>query len=368
MSMLQVVQHESQSVEWWHSQAVSQRLNLDPDFQRRSNLWSRYKQAHLIDSIINGYDLPKFYVADFTMARSALNTAHKPYAVVDGKQRFGAIFAFIRDELPLNKSSIYEADPAVMIRGKRFSDLVREQPTLAKRILSFKPVVMSIITEDRAKISEMFIRLNSGEAANSAERRNAKPGPVPVLVRELVDHAFFRSRISFSTKRMADHQLAAKLLLMEYRKGAVDTKAKDIDKFVNDAADECTPPQFEELTAENEANLKKYEDVAERVIEVLELLAGAFHEKDPLLSASGRIPVYYLVLRNHPEAADNFRDFVMDFEARVLSAMRKERDGQRTQGVYATYYTLARTANDQQSVRERYKLMVAELRKRRLIT
>src|SRR5690606_8196052 len=131
-------------------------------------------------------------------------------------------------------------------------------------------------------ISEMFIRLNSGEAANSAERRNAKPGPVPVLVRELVDHAFFRSRISFSVKRMADHQLAAKFLLMEYRGGAVDTKAKDIDKFVNDAASECVPNQFEELTADHEANTAKYERVADRVVEVLELLSSAFVEKDPL--------------------------------------------------------------------------------------
>ncbi len=367
MSILHVNQHEARSIEWWFEQHKAERLDLDPTYQRRGNLWSQYKQAHLIDSILNGYDLPKFYVADFTMGRSTLNVSHKPYAVVDGKQRFGAIFAFLRDDLRLNKSMRLDAQPALEIKGARFSDLVREHPTLAKKFLAFRPVVMSIMTDDADKITEMFIRLNSGEAANSAERRNAQPGPIPVLVRELVDHAFFR-RVSFTTKRMADHQLAAKLMLLEYRGGAVDTKAKDIDRFVKQAAEECVPPQFEEPSAAHEANLRKYNQVAERTVEVIERLADAFNDRDSLLSASGRIPVYYLVLRNYPEVTDNFRDFVEKFEAKVIAAMRAERDGgPGADPRFASYYTWSRTQNDQASLRSRYEMMVAELRRRHLI-
>lgn len=373
--MFHVIQHEARSVEWWFEQLKGDRLDLNPDFQRRSNLWSKYKQAHLIDSILNGYDLPKFYVADFTLARSELNSAHKPYAVVDGKQRFGSLFAFLRDEIPLNKSTKLDADPAVAIKGLKFSQLVKEYPDLARKVLSFRPVVMSIITDDRDKISEMFVRLNSGEAANSAERRNAQPGPIPVLVRELVGHAFFRSRVSFTKSRMADYQLAAKLLLLEYRGGAADTKAKDMDAFVRQAAGETNPPQFEEMSADNIEALERYEKVAEKVVEVLERLAEAFEDRDPLLAASGRIPIYYLVLRNYPQVTDNFRDFVEDFEGKVLAAMRAERaaasgddavDGHPGR-VYGTYYTLARSQNDQASMRDRVNIMITELRRRNLV-
>jgi hypothetical protein len=368
MSLMQVVQHEARTTEWWYEQFKAERLDLEPDFQRRSNLWSRYKQAHLIDSILNGYDLPKFYVADFTLGRSSLNVTRKPYAVVDGKQRFGALFAFLSNQLALNKSSTYEAEPSVLIRGLTFEQLKKEHPTLAAKVLSFRPVVMSIVTDDRAKIAEMFVRLNSGEAANSAEKRNAQPGPIPALVRELVDHAFFRDRVSFNKKRMADHQVAAKLLFMEYRGGPVDTKAQDIDRFVQRAAEETVPPQFEEPTRANQAALERYERTSDDVIVVLERMAEAFRSNDPLLSASGRIPIYYLVLRNHPEATENFRDFVHDFESKVIDAMRAARDRNETPNqAYLNYYTLSRTSNDQKSVRERYQMIVSELRRKHLI-
>ncbi len=368
MSIFNVSQHEPRTIEWWFEQAQAGRLDMDPDFQRRSGLWSRYKQAHLIDSVLNGYDIPKFYVADFNIGRSRLNLKSKPYAVVDGKQRFAAIFSFLEGNLPLNRSTTFEANPDLSIEGMKYGELAVFYPELVKKLLNFKPVVMSIVTDDDKKISEMFVRLNSGEAANSAERRNAQPGPIPEIVRELVGHAFFRNRISFSTKRMADMQLAAKLLLIEFRGCAVDTKAKDLDKFVREAARETTPPAFEEMTDANKDALARYESAAGRVTEVLEYLADAFEEKDKLLSASGRIPIYYLVLRDYPQVVDNFRDFVMDFEGKVIRAMRAAREGEESgEGFYATYYTLSRTGNDQKSMRERYKMMVGALRKRNLI-
>jgi uncharacterized protein with ParB-like and HNH nuclease domain len=61
---------------------------MDPPYQRRGRLWSLTDKAYLIDSILNGYDIPKFYVADFTWGKSALNRRKLPYAIIDGKQRF----------------------------------------------------------------------------------------------------------------------------------------------------------------------------------------------------------------------------------------------------------------------------------------
>jgi len=355
-------------MEWWLEQYAANRLNLDPPFQRRSELWSKFKRAHLIDSVLNGYDVPKFYVADFTLGRSSLNEDHKPYAVVDGKQRFNAFFSFMLNAFPINGSSILEEDVSRSIKGLTFNELLVQHSDLAARILQFRPVVMSIITDDDHRIAEMFVRLNSGEAANSAERRNAQPGPIPELARELVMHPFFRNRISFTTKRMADHQLATKLLMMEHYGSPVDTKASNMDRFVRVAASEVGSSPFDEPTQEQKAALAHYEQKKDAVVQVLEFLSEVFRPRDPLLSASGRVPVYYWVLRKHPALASNFRDFVEDFEEKVLGAMRMARDrsGFPDQELL-NYYTLSRTSNDQHSVRGRVQTMEDALRKRRLI-
>lgn len=368
MSPFQVVSHDPKPIEWWSDQYRANRLDLEPSFQRRSELWSRYKRAHLIDSILNGYDVPKFYVADFTLGRSSLNAKRLPYAVVDGKQRFNAVFDYLADEFPLNASSVYEAAPEIEIKGLRFSELRKLAPTLAAKISGFTPTVMSIVTDDRRRISEMFVRLNSGEAANSAEKRNAQPGPVPELVRELVLHPFFRHRVSFATKRMADHQLATKLLMMEYHGGAVDTKASNMDRFVKMAADKVGAASLDPPTDQEENELKRLSSVKDAVVENLEGLHEVFRDRDPLLKASGRIPVYYWIVRQHRQVIPNFRDFLEGFEERVLRAMRMSRDHVgRQDPKMLNYYTLSRTSNDQHSVRGRIETMEEELRKKRLI-
>lgn len=370
MTFIRVKQHDSRPLSWWYTQAVDERLDLAPKFQRRSELWSRYKRAHLIDSVLNDYDIPKLYVADFTLARSELNEKKRPYAVVDGKQRFEAFFAFFRNEFPLNQSSLLDAEPGLQIRGLFYRDLQREHPHLAKKISAYEPVVMSITTDTEAKIYEMFVRLNSGEAANSAERRNAKPGPVPVILRELVEHPFFTNRIGFSTKRMQDFGLAAKFLLLEHKGDFADTKASNIDRFVIDAAKQTTPDGMQEPSAQQTEAAQVYVRTQDKVISVLESLSEAFVPDDPLLKNAGRIPVYYWVMRQHPEVAPNFRDFIGTFEKKVLEVMRLDREGtdiSRTQQKYLTYYTLSRTTNDQQSLRGRYEILVGELRQRHLI-
>ena len=40
-------------------------LELDPAYQRLSDIWTLEKKQLLIDSIINGYDIPKFYFHRF---------------------------------------------------------------------------------------------------------------------------------------------------------------------------------------------------------------------------------------------------------------------------------------------------------------
>nr|WP_313510056.1 DUF262 domain-containing protein [Stenotrophomonas geniculata] len=363
-----VSQHEPVSLWGWLQELRADRLDLSPTFQRRGRLWSRFKRAHLIDSVINGFDIPKLYVADFTLAPSALNEKKKPYAVVDGRQRLEAFFEFFNDGLPLNKSAVFEQQPSLKIGGLTYSQLKEIAPHLAEKIEDFEPVVMSIVTDDDAKIAEMFVRLNSGEAANSAERRNAQPGPVPDLVRELTAHPFLSNRIKFSTARMAEFNLAAKLLMIEHRKGFVDTKAANLDRFVLNVAEESGAMKVGDLTSDQEGAIAALDGSMARCVNVLEDMATIFEPRDRLLNAAGHIPVYYWVIRNYPEASDNFRDFLEEFTNAVDESREASRSGiGRVDDELLVYYTFGRTTNDQNSLKGRYRILTDRMKRKKLI-
>ncbi len=93
--MLKVILHEPRSLKWWYEQHLLGRIHMEPSYQRRSYIWSKWKRAHLIDSLINDFDVPKFYIANFAeMPSKSMNQQHLPYAIIDGKQRLLAIFEF----------------------------------------------------------------------------------------------------------------------------------------------------------------------------------------------------------------------------------------------------------------------------------
>ena len=79
----------ARTLSWWRTQRDE--IDMDPPFQRRGRLWSDTDKAYLVDSILNGYDIPKLYMADFTWGKSPLNHKKLTYAIIDGKQRLEAI-------------------------------------------------------------------------------------------------------------------------------------------------------------------------------------------------------------------------------------------------------------------------------------
>jgi len=78
-----------------------------PDWQREE-VWDMAKKQCLIDSILRGWKLPKFYF---------VKTSDDEYEVVDGQQRLSAIVEFCSNELPLS------AESAKRFGGLRYSDL-----------------------------------------------------------------------------------------------------------------------------------------------------------------------------------------------------------------------------------------------------
>lgn len=311
--MFRIKELESHSVEWlWKNR---DQIDENPAYQRRGNVWSQKDKAFLIDSILNGYDIPKMYLADFTSAKNPWNKKKKRYAVIDGKQRLEAVTEFFDGELALNKNFQYVADASLELGGLTYKDLALKYPELAQKFCNYQLVIMGVITEEMGKINELFIRLNRSKPLVGAEIRNAMQGRVPPLIRKLAGHKFFKTRIAFETGRLQDRNAAAKLLLLEFRGQFVDTKKAQLDGFVQEFIDEGI-----------RAQLTSFKVTAQSCRKVLNDMTQVFIERDPLLRSQGPLTVYYWLVKKNASSKKAIREFLVKFEGKRRG---KPKNGQR---------------------------------------
>lgn len=344
--MFEVKRHDPKPLSWWYEQR--DKIDLKPTYQRRSNLWTTNKQAFLIDSFLNSYDMPKIYLADFTYASTSLNERVKAYAVIDGKQRLQAIFRFFDGELQLNDDFKYQDEPDLPLAGLNYFELKLQYPKIAAKFSKYIPSVMSVLTDEKLKIEQLFVRLNSGLAINRAEKRNAMEGIVPEIIRRMVRHTFFTKNIRFNTVRMQDHNLAAKLILIEHRGGFADTKADNLDALVAEGL---------------RGSRREFIQTRIRVGNVLKDMASIFKKPDPLLGKEGEIPVYYWLVKHEPANKESIREFLEGFVLDVKNNLRITRiDPEAGNPELTNYYTMGRTTNDQASLNGRYEILARRFR------
>jgi hypothetical protein len=339
--MFKIRSFGGKNLKWWRRSA--RHIDFDPDFQRTARVWSDRDKAFLIDSILNGFDIPKLYIADFsTHDIPALNVSRKRYAIIDGKQRLSTILAFFDDGLPLRKEFRLDSDRARDLGNLRFSDLKRDHPDLVRRIEHYVLDVKAVETDDREKINEVFLRLNkASKALNGAEVRNAIIGKAVDAIRDLGKHRFFVRRIAFSTHRSQERNAAAKVLLLEYQGGPTQTMKRDLDEFVYT------------INAQSTSRLNK---ACRRVKEQLGRLCDVFRNQDPLLTSQGNIAIYYLFI-SKLNVADRrrARDFLESFERmRARNRRRPVRD--RDQDL-DSYDLASRSNNHKWSLKERLRVM-----------
>jgi len=207
-------------------------INLDPVYQRRDDIWEEAKQQLFVDSLINGYDIPKLYFHDLSWR---LHGPNKRYAIIDGKQRLEAIRGFVEGEFALSDEfeDIEESDPDTARRaaGLGYSQLASKHPDLKARFDQFELPIVLVQTDDLEWIEEMFSRLNEAVPLNAPEKRNAFGGPLPQQIRKLSQDEFFVSRLAFQNARYRHLDLATKFLYMEYRDGLVNLKKRDLDEL-----------------------------------------------------------------------------------------------------------------------------------------
>jgi hypothetical protein len=335
------------SVEWLCKNR--DQIDENPVYQRRGKVWSAKDKGFLIDSILNDYDIPKMYLADFTSVKNPWNDKKKRYAVIDGKQRLEAVTEFFDGKLRLNKTIQYAADPSLQLGGLTYKDLTLKYPGLATKFCKFQLAIMGVITEEVGKINDLFIRLNRSKPLVGAEIRNAMLGLLPPMIRKVANHKFFKTRISFETGRLQDRNAAAKILLLEFRGQFVDTKKAQLDGFVEEFLEVGTGYQP-----------RSFKATVTSCRRVLNDMTQVFIERDPLLRSQGPLTVYYWFIKKHPSQRKTIREFLVAFEA-------KRRDNRKRASIQPptgdidvellTFDFLSRSPNDQASCLRRYAIL-----------
>lgn len=282
---------------WWKSRR--KKIDMEPPYQRRGRLWSATDKGYLIDSILNEFDIPKIYMADFTWRDSQLNISKLPYAIIDGKQRFEAIFDFFDGEVTLNDDFVYLEDPSLRLGGLGYKDLQNNYSHIAEAFETYTLTVMSVITDSEELINDLFVRLNRSKPLTGAEIRNAMSGPAPGVIRQVARHTFFKSNIRFATTRGQDLNAAAKVLMFEFYDEPSETKKTNLNQFVEESA----------------RGRGILELAARRAVEILSDMESIFLPKDKLFSSAGIFPVYYWLVRSAAYTSYyQIREFLVKFE------------------------------------------------------
>lgn len=282
-------------------------INNSPDYQRGGGVWTPEKKRLLIDSILNGYDIPKIYLHKLT--RDQREIAGYTYAIIDGKQRLETIWQFMDGQWTLSDEFDYQDDPSVNLSGLSYSDLAHSNPKIRIRFDSFVLPITCVETDDLELIEDMFSRLNEAVPLNAAEKRNAIGGDMVAAIRSVGSHEFFKRFVSFGDKRFQHRESAARLLLIEQgllTQGKIaDTKKEYIDAMARNYK------QGHQLAV---ADMKA--SVEGGLLE----MCGVFSDKDELLRSQGNVVLYYLVFKS-AMAANRIisrREF-LDFRQKVRS-------------------------------------------------
>ena len=175
-------------------------IELDPDYQRISGIWTHEKRQLLIDSILNGFDIPKLYFQAFTPPRTIGSQRYR-YAIIDGKQRLQAIWDFIGGSLRLDDDFRYLRNDDVHAGGLSYSELAQKYPKIKAKFDATLLDIVTINTNDEDLIEDLFSRLNEAVPLNAPEKRNAFGGPLPPVIREVTEHIFFTDHILFTDNR-----------------------------------------------------------------------------------------------------------------------------------------------------------------------
>ncbi|MBN8571677.1 MAG: DUF262 domain-containing protein [Ignavibacteria bacterium] len=231
MKLIEQIDIQPQTSKWLYDLDKEGLLEIDNSFQR-NYVWIEKHQIKLIETILIGFPIPEIYLWD---TGTDSDTGDTKYSIIDGQQRTGALFQFIRKKFTLKEQHLNKKYPIFNeIKNKNFKELdVVHKEALWSYIFSVRIVRKQV---KREQIVEMFLRLNSNNMTlNPQELRNAEfEGEFLTLSSELAELPFWKKNKLFGVadiRRMRDITFISNILT--FMKLGIDEEltSKNINKI-----------------------------------------------------------------------------------------------------------------------------------------
>lgn len=221
-------------------QLENDEIDLQPDFQRVTDVWDNVKKSRLIESILLGLPLPSFYFSEDPVSQKL--------SIIDGLQRICAIRDFV-----LEKENPLKLEGLQFLKnfdGFTFSQLARPE---VKRIKSLKITMNTLRKGTPLDVKYIiFQRVNTaGVPLTPQEMRHAlNQGPAAIFIKELADMESFKKATNYSveSKRMQDRDFVNRFIAFFI--GYHDYMG-DLDMFLNDKMGELN-----KMTSEQRDDLR----------------------------------------------------------------------------------------------------------------
>ena len=348
--------------------ALKDSFDFNPPYQREGNVWPTETKQLFIDSIINGFLIPRVYIEQTALKEHNSVETSQRWAILDGKQRLHAIMDFADDRFTLSEEFIYLAawddqehseDDSDRFKhaGKRLSQLRNDSPEIARKFDAFIIPAVTIQTTSTDEIEEMFARLNSASNLNAAERRNAVSCTLREYTNILAKSSFFTDKCPIKDARYKYRELASKLIVAELQYAAhgklLNLKAKTLmDAFRSSKNNE---------EGFREEDIIKAHSYIEKNLARMSL---TFSDNDSLLRSIGSLVVYYLCFRDETispsrEKLERFEE--LRREQAIKDRTTQEPDDTDEARLLRIYNSWVQSSNDGRALEERSWILKAFL-------
>jgi hypothetical protein len=210
-----------------------------PDWQR-DEVWDTPRKQLLIDTILRGWKIPKFYFV------KNVGKGETTYDVVDGQQRLSAIFEFLAGELELSEET------EKRVGGKTYSELTSDA---SDAVDDFEIDFDEIEDATDEEIMDFFQRLQGGMQLNSSEKLNSIQSKLRSFCKKIASSAFFKNKVAFNNKRYSHFDVAAKVAAIEVEGLGSGLRYEDV-----------------KVVFESQANFSDKSAVAKRILYTIEYL------------------------------------------------------------------------------------------------
>lgn len=184
-----------------------------PEYQREK-VWTIEKKRLLIDTILRGWSLPKFYFE---------KVGDGNFECVDGQQRLATIIEFFEDEIILGQ------DSNNLFGGDRYSNLPAD---LSDKFDDFLIDIEEIEEATEDELEELFKRLQLGTALITAEKLNAIRGQMRTFCQWITKQPFFADRIKLKSTRFSHFEIAVRWMYIESQGIRPRVRLAELEDFV----------------------------------------------------------------------------------------------------------------------------------------